>query len=104
MVRLFELVNAERKFTDQRMAIINTVAEVFNVTHDEFKSIETFVIQNEPEKTSDPNVIVINDKDHTSTASKHIRTEKLDANIFILRIASVELYFLKYTGEEEPVP
>jgi ABC-type multidrug transport system ATPase subunit len=101
LVRLFELVNAERKFTDQRMAIINTVAEVFNVTHDEFKSIETFVIQNEPEKTSDPNVIVINDKDHTGTDSKHVRTEKLDANIFILRIASVELYFLKYTGEED---
>ncbi len=29
LVRLYELVNADRKFTDQRMAIINTVAEVF---------------------------------------------------------------------------
>ena len=29
LVRLFELVNADRKFTEQRMAIINTVAEVF---------------------------------------------------------------------------
>src|SRR5690554_1267626 len=28
LVRLFELVNADRKFTEQRMAIINTVADV----------------------------------------------------------------------------
>ena len=29
LVRLFELINADRKFSEQRMAIINTVAEVF---------------------------------------------------------------------------
>ena len=31
LVRLFELVAADKQFTDQRMAIINTVGEVFNV-------------------------------------------------------------------------
>ena len=39
LVRLFEIVNADRKFTDQRMAIINTVAEVFKVSKEEFVSI-----------------------------------------------------------------
>jgi ABC transport system ATP-binding/permease protein len=101
LVRLFELVNAERKFSDQRMAIINTVAEVFNVTHEEFKSIETFVIQNDPKEINDPFVLVINSKENPGTVSKYIKTEKLDSNIFILRIPSVELYFLKYTGEED---
>jgi ABC-type multidrug transport system ATPase subunit len=100
LVRLFELVNADRKFSDQRMAIINTVAEVFNVSHEEFKSIETFVIQNEPEQINDNSVLVINSQGKTDNACKFIRTEKLDANIFILRIPSVDLYFLKYTGEE----
>jgi ABC transport system ATP-binding/permease protein len=101
LVRLFELVNADRKFSEQRMAIINTVAEVFNVSHEEFKSIETFVIQNEPENISDTSVIVINSKERIDNACKYIHTEKLDTNIFILRIPSVELYFLKYTGEED---
>ena len=40
LLRLFEIINVDRKFTDQRMAIINTVAEVFNISQDEFKSIE----------------------------------------------------------------
>ena len=33
-VRLFELVNTSKKFTEQRMAIINTVGEVFNINPD----------------------------------------------------------------------
>jgi ABC-type multidrug transport system ATPase subunit len=101
LVRLFELVNTDRKFTEQRMAIINAVADVFNVSHEEFKSIENFVIKNEPLDFNDPLVMVINDKAHSGNSCKYIRTEKLDANIFILRIPSVELYFLKYTGEED---
>src|SRR5512145_1821084 len=36
LVRLFEIVNADRKFSDQRMQIINTVADVFKVEKEEF--------------------------------------------------------------------
>ena len=44
LVRLFELVSAEGKFSEQRMAIINTVSEVFKVEPEEFADIETFVL------------------------------------------------------------
>ena len=101
LVRLFELVNADRKFTDQRMAIINTVAEVFNLPKDEFKSIETFVVKNRPEALDQPDVLVIADNPVANLQSKFIQTEKLDGNLYILRIASVDLYFLKYTGHED---
>lgn len=47
LVRLFEIINADRKFSDQRMAILNTVAEVFNISQEEFHSIELFVVKNE---------------------------------------------------------
>jgi len=100
LVRLFELVNSERKFTEQRMAIINTVADVFNIAKEEFQSIEKFVIHNNPDEINDPLVLVINDQDNHN-ACKHIKTEKLDGNIFILRIPSVDLYFLKYTGNQD---
>ncbi len=101
LVRLFELVNADRKFSDQRMAIINTVAEVFKVSKEEFTSIEAFVIKNNPAELDDPNLLIINDGKESFGDCKHIQTEKLDTDIFILRIPSVELYFLKYTGEED---
>lgn len=100
LVRLFELVNSERKFTEQRMAIINTVADVFNIAKEEFQSIEKFVIHNDPDEINDPQVLVINDRENHN-ACKHIRTEKLDSHIFILRIPSVDLYFLKYIGNQD---
>ena len=43
LMRLFELVNTDRQFTQQRMNIINTVAEVFRISAAEFAAIEQFV-------------------------------------------------------------
>ncbi len=100
LVRLFEIVSADQKFSDQRMAIINTVAEVFNISSDEFKSVDSFVINSDPTKLDDNNVLIIGDHEIECQACKQIHTEKLDTNIFILRIPSADLYFLKYTGSE----
>ena len=101
LVRLFEIVNADRKFTDQRMALINTVAEVFNISQEEFKSIELFVVKNEATELDDENICIINDKNVHYENAKNVHTKHLDTNIFILRITSVDLYFLKYTGTQE---
>ena len=101
LVRLFEIVNADRKFTDQRMAIINTVAEVFKVSKEEFTSIESFVIKNEPEELDDVNILIISDKSVSLKNAKKIKIKELDKYIFILRINSVDLYFLKYTGTQD---
>lgn len=101
LVRMWELVNVDRKFTDQRMAIINTAAEVFNISTDEFKSVEAFVINDDARELDRPNILIINDKDKAGELHKFIRTEALDGNLFILQIKSVDLYFLRYTGKEE---
>jgi len=93
LVRLFEIINADRKFTDQRMQIVNTVADVFKVTKEEFSSIEAFVIKNEPDELDDINILIINDKPIHPRFAKKIHTKQLDANIFILRIKTVDLYF-----------
>lgn len=100
LVRLFELVNADRKFTDQRLAIIHTVAEVFKISKEEFHAIESFVMKTEADEFDVPDILIVNDKPSVNNTCKHIRTDKLDTNVFILRIKSVDLYFLKYTGDE----
>jgi len=101
LVRLFEIVNADRQFTAQRMQIINTVAEVFNVTKEEFTGIESLVIRNRAEELDDTNILIINDKPDLPKEAKKIPTKHLDGNIFVLRIKSADLYFLKYTGNED---
>jgi ABC-type multidrug transport system ATPase subunit len=101
LLRLFEIVNADRKFTDQRLAIINTVAEVFNISQEEFVCIESFVIKTLPQELDDGNILIINDKHQRYENAKRIQTKHLDNDIFVLRIKSVDLYFLKYTGSED---
>jgi ABC-type multidrug transport system fused ATPase/permease subunit len=101
LVRLFEIVNADRKFTDQRMQIINTVSEVFKVVKEEFTSIESFVIKNESHELDDNNILIINDKTDIPQEAKKIPTKQLHGDIFVLKIMSADLYFLKYTGNED---
>lgn len=101
LVRLFEIINVDRKFSDQRMAIINTVAEVFNIPQDEFNSVKLFVIETDTKELDDSNILIINDKQERYENAKRIHTKQLDASIFILRITSVDLYFLKYTGNND---
>ncbi len=101
LVRLYELVAADDKFSEQRMAIINTVAEVFNIAEDEFTSTETFIRKSEAKDLDFSNFLVINDKETTLEKAKHIQIEELDKELFILHIKSVELYFIRYTGAKE---
>ena len=101
LVRLFELLNADRRFSEQRMAIINTVADVFNISKDEFKNVENFVIQNEISELDDESILIVNDKENYCTFCNHIKSESLDGNIFILQVKSTELYFLRYTGKQD---
>ena len=100
LMRLFELLNVERHFSHQRMSIINTVAEVFKVSPEEFKSIETFVLQNKPEELDQPDILMVSSEQLQFNHAKFIGTGELQGFIAILRIPSVDLYFLKYTGNE----
>ena len=98
LFRLFEMLNAEKKFSAQRMAIIDTVADVFNIPKNIYKEIEHFVLAQNYNEFDTESVLVINDKPDKSTLTKKIDAEISDGSIFILQIQSVDLYFLKYTG------
>ncbi len=101
LVRMYELINADRRFTDQRMAIINTAADVFRLPEDEKKSIEAFVVNNEIKELDFENLMIINSNEDDGVNREHIKTGKLDGSILILRIKSADLYFLRYTGNQE---
>ena len=101
LLRLFELVNSDKKFTDQRMDIITTVADVFKIPKSEINDIEYFVTGTSLPELIDKNILIINDNGKTLLNSRYVPTEKLDGDIIILSIPSVGLYFMKYTGNED---
>ncbi len=101
LVRLFELVSSDKKFTSQRMNIINTVAEVFRISKEEFEDIQAFVKEQTPEKLDRTSILIISDKDSTCQYCKQILTKSFFSRIYILQIRSVDLYFLKHDSLDE---
>ncbi|MFW5777769.1 MAG: ATP-binding cassette domain-containing protein [Bacteroidota bacterium] len=101
LVRLFELVNCDKNFTPQRMAIINTTAEVFNIDPEELKSISDFVTAPNGQNIDSTDNLLIQAEENTESGSHFIESGQLHGSIIILRIKSVDLYFLRYTGVDE---
>jgi ABC-type multidrug transport system ATPase subunit len=101
LMRLYELVNSDRQFTPHRMNIINTVAEVFRISPDEFAAIEQFVMNNDPEKLKNPAILVLNPDDQECELCRKMVIGYPDTLILIIRIESVDLYFVKYLSNDQ---
>ncbi len=101
LVRLYELINTDRKFTEQRMAIINTVAEVFKFPKDEVESIEAFIVHNDVKKIDRKEILIFSATEYKTKNALYINSHGLLGNIVILKIESSNLYFIRYTGEQE---
>jgi ABC-type multidrug transport system ATPase subunit/uncharacterized tellurite resistance protein B-like protein len=101
LMRLYELVNADRQFTLQRMNIINTVAEVFKISSDEFAATEQFVKNDLPEDLVNPAILVLSPGDEECELCNRMATGYKDTRIIVLRIASVDLYFIKYISTDQ---
>jgi ABC-type multidrug transport system ATPase subunit len=107
LIRLWELLRADKQYTEQRVMIINTVAEAFNIEEDEFKEIENFCKYDEKEKNNTPNILFVESHAHEQLEHleqevvRHIYSEGLDGLLTVIRVPSVELYFVKYNGNSE---
>jgi ABC-type multidrug transport system ATPase subunit len=101
LMRLYELVNADRQYTLQRMNIINTVAEVFKISSGEVVAIEQFVKNDKPAKLTNPAILVLNPAEDKCDLCKKMQTGYQDTLIIILKVDSVDLYFIKYISKDQ---
>ncbi len=101
LVQLYELINADRQFTPQRMNIINTVAEVFRISSTEFAATEQFVKNETPDNLVNPAILVLSPKDEECEFCKKLLSGYRDTRICVLRIGSIDIYFVKYYSEDQ---
>jgi ABC-type multidrug transport system ATPase subunit len=101
LMRLYELVNTKRQFTLQRMNIINTVAEVFKISAVEFAAIEQFVKNDNPEDLINPSILFLTPGDERCDLCRKMVTGYQNTRIIILRVSSVDLYFIKYLSPDQ---
>ena len=101
LVRALELINTEYNLTGQRLQIITTLADVFKVDKTEYESIERFVTGSGFGDPPDENLLEVVPAKGKTTARRSITVEALDENVVVLRVPSVELYFMLYRGKQE---
>jgi ABC-type multidrug transport system ATPase subunit len=101
LMRLYELVNSDRQFTPQRMNIINTVAEVFKISQEEFAATEQYVKNDDPENLKNNAILVLRPENEGCEICKKMGQGYQETTIAVLRIPSVDLYFVKYYSNDQ---
>lgn len=103
LVRLFELLKSDGRYTEQGLGIIHTAADVFNISAGELDLISFFIREDDPFAYDHENMLVIQSPDSMETRPDcHIRQlagEGLDGSIRILWVKSVDLLFVRYQGK-----
>ena len=101
LIRLYELINSSKRVTPQRLNIIAIVAEVFKASPVEVAAIDQFVRSNEPEKLQNPAILVLMPGTKVCEICNKMHEGYSDTTIMFLRVASVDLYFLRYSSKDQ---
>ncbi|MGM0666058.1 MAG: ATP-binding cassette domain-containing protein [Bacteroidota bacterium] len=102
LMMLYEMVNSDKRFTRSRMNIINTVSEVFRISPEEFRSIEKFIRHDHAGEPGDGSILVYKQSEGCPDCEDHADESKHEHNlIIILRISSVDLYFIKHYSDHQ---
>ncbi|MDR0714525.1 MAG: ATP-binding cassette domain-containing protein [Bacteroidales bacterium] len=96
LLRALELLSAVPKFTERRLFVVNTVAEVFNFSEEEYRCIKTFVTGHTVEQLDIVNMLIFS----AAGECRHAKLIRKDIKgvLAVLRIPSVDLYFVRCIG------
>ena len=101
LIRLFEFINSTERVSDQEIIFVSTVAEMFNVSNEEFELLKLFLENKVIEIIDDTEILYITNKNYNLEFSKKISLEGLQNEIRVLRIQSINTLFYRYFGSEE---
>src|SRR6267154_1237276 len=100
LIKLLELIGSDKNFTPQRIEIINTVSTVFNIDQEEYKLIETFIIQEQVGQINYKDILVVDSTESKSAENQKHSHAHIEGQLIFMRVKSVEMYFAKYLGEQ----
>ncbi len=101
LIKLLELVGSDSNFTSQRMEIISTVSEVFNINAEEYKLIEGFNLHTEQDGLDKEDILYACKKVEEKLINARIINVSISGELLFIRIKSVDMYFVRYLGTEE---
>ncbi|HQY01059.1 MAG TPA: ABC transporter ATP-binding protein, partial [Flavobacteriales bacterium] len=102
LVHLLEFIRANEEVSDQEAEFVATVAETFNIGHEDFAHCRRFVDGEQNERPDAAHLLYIDAAmSNTMANSRHIHAHGLDGELRVLHVPSVNLYVMRYTGQGE---
>ena len=103
LVQLFEFVKSNgNEISEQEFAFITAVSDSFYIPTDEYGLIRDFTLNTFDNIPHNKHLLIVNNSKLPSlNSNKHIYSEYLTGNIWIIHIQSAGMYFLRYIGENE---
>lgn len=102
LIRLLEFIHEDSDITENELDFIKTVADVFNISTEEYGEIKNFMIDGVEKIQTQKKLLIIDNvktSDHNSQYI-HIFDENMNGIIAILHVESTNTYLLQYTGDE----
>lgn len=104
MLNLISLIVADGKITERENEYLYAVGEQTNISRKVIDYIRAFTVYTDRSKLISSNILIIDDgSGETISQAKHIKRKGLNGFLFVLRIPSIDTYFLKYVGEDPSV-
>lgn len=102
LVHLLEFIIASGEVSAQENDFVATVAETFNIGQQDFNRCKVFVEQNGEAREDAAHLLYINAAvENSFGAAKHLHAHGLEGELRVLHLPSVNLYVMRYTGQDE---
>ena len=103
LVQLFEFVKSDGgEISEQELAFITAVSDSFYIPAEEFKLIRDFTLNSFDLLPDNKHLLVINNsKKLPRHENKHIYSEYLDGQLWVIHVPSAGMYFMRYLGKSE---
>jgi ABC-type multidrug transport system ATPase subunit len=103
LFQLFDFVGIDSDvITQQEKEFIDTIADSFHISFEEYKEISEFVQHDFSMIPDSGNILIVDaDADFYHPKVKHYHSEAMTGQMRVLHIISTNLYFLRYIGHNE---
>lgn len=100
LLRLLEFIHTHDEVNAQELEFVSTVSETFNISETDYLLTQKLVSGKGDVVPNDPNYLVISEStDHKQPQNQYLFCNHLSQPIVVLRIASLNLLFVRYRGE-----
>jgi ABC-type multidrug transport system ATPase subunit/uncharacterized tellurite resistance protein B-like protein len=102
LVRLLEFIKSGGEITEQQMAFLRTVVEVFHIPDEEYTLIKSFVLKSFDELPASKQILIIDNREAVSYNNiRHMHLPNLDGELRVIELQSAGMYFIRYIGSSE---